>query len=111
MNLPDTVFDVSTDSAQGWAFIDGTNYTKLVNSTDDPLVAEYNCLFDGPDEAGMFQANCLERDPIWGVLTWAVMFLPGLSFYAMYKGNYPSYNIMIPNNSNNIPVLLIIFAC
>ena len=88
LNIPDTVLDVSTDSAQGWKYLDGSQYTKYVNSVDHEslTIQGSNCTTTiQSDQFGMYTAQCLERDPLWGILTLVIMFLPGLQLYSLFK--------------------------
>ena len=82
------MLDVSTDTAQGWKYLDGTQYTKYVNSVDHEslTIKGTNCSTSlHSDKHNMYTAQCLEKDPIWGILTLLIMFLPGLQLYSLFK--------------------------
>ena len=70
---------------QGWAYLNGTLYTKHVDSADDPAVTmdDSNCTFIKRLPDGTLEFECFEKDLVWGLVTIGIMFLPGLQLYSL----------------------------
>ena len=83
-----SAFDVFTDGWSGFTFIFGTDYIKNVESPNDTSVADSESCKnisqivvvaeDGTESVKYYQYQCFEKDPIWGAVTLAFMFTPGL---------------------------------
>ena len=78
----DSLFDVFTDSLQGWAYYNGTLYSKHVPSMNHTDVTNFNCTLTEKLPDGTFMFECFERDQIWAFITWGILFLPGLQMYS-----------------------------
>ena len=70
---------------QGWAYLNGTVYTKHVDSANDPAVTmeDSNCTFIKRLPDGTLEFECFEKDLVWGLVTIGIMFLPGLQLYSL----------------------------
>ena len=81
-------FDVFTDGWSGFTFIFGTDYIENVASPNDTSVADGDSCKnigrfvvvaeDGSESVKYYQYRCFEKDPIYGIVTLAFMFFPGL---------------------------------
>ena len=85
-----TVGDLGSDSWQGYQYISGVHYVTTVSNETVP---NSNCTFLEELEDGRLRYDCLEADPVWGALTLVIIFLPGLQFYAVYKGIMPKWQL------------------
>ena len=80
-----SAFDLITDGTSGFTYIFGADYIKNVNDENDSSIADSDtCKRLGyftathRDSRDYYQYKCFERDPIWGSLTLAFMFVSGL---------------------------------
>ena len=75
--------DIGTDGLTAKSFIGGANYTKWVENLSDPAnhgdcihTGRFTIFNPGP-EIEFEEIVCFEQDPIWGLVTLAIIFLPG----------------------------------
>ena len=90
------LFDVSTDSVQGYIYLRGTYYKKHVSSIERPSVNSAECIFERQLANGNYEFKCFEQDIVWGILTLVLLFLPGLLLYSNI------HNIMSNDNEGEL---------
>ena len=87
-------FDMAIgDGLVSYDFLNGADYIKTVNDTSDPAVTNpnFSCKhistthhFTG-DNATVYTFTCNERDPIWGSLSLAIIWIAGF-YFAIFNG-------------------------
>ena len=100
-----SAFDLITDGMSGFTYIFGADYIKNVDKITDPSVVNSDLTTcrrlghfrrEDTDSIDYYQYQCFERDPIWGSLTLAFMFVPGLWADKLWSGmtdqEFISYN-------------------
>ena len=97
LRLCGSLYDIISDSLLAKSYLIGTEYIKVVYSENDKAVL--NCTIIGRntyedlirnETEKSFKYSCFEKDPYWGWMTLAFVFLPGLLaspllFYMIYK--------------------------
>ena len=83
-------------------FINGTTYTKYVPDFNHSSVNDSQCTYVGPvdsvtnDNSSSLKFVCFESDPIWGGVSLAFMFVPGLAvlFFWFPKDHFKGFNYL-----------------
>ena len=89
-----TLLDMGTDPLSVFNFINGTTYTKYVPNFNHSSVNSSQCTYVGPgdnmtnDNSSSLKFDCFERDPIWGGVSLAFMFVPGLAVWGFCGSEY-----------------------
>ena len=90
LTLIPTLVDVITDALSGKKFVLGNDYMKRDVNLSDPL--NENCTLvgtywkygsDGEPYVEHEDWSCHEEDPVWGYVTLALIFVPGLSIFVL----------------------------
>ena len=82
--LPSAV-NMGTDTYSAATYFTGTNYTKYTATENDSRVT--NCTqisYTHQANTTQYKWRCMEEDPIWGVVTLLLMFVPGFFFSAIF---------------------------
>ena len=100
-----SALDVGTDGWSGFTFIFGTDYIKNVAGSDDTSVANKNaCKYigrfvivaeNGSESVEYYQYRCFEKDSVWGSMTLAFMFIPGLWGSFIWFGLAEQFNLCL----------------
>ena len=86
ISIGPSCWDTGTDINQGQLYLNGDNYTKYVNDTNDFSVTNFTCTLIettkkivGDIEEVTYTYNCFEKDEFFGYLTLTFVFLvPGI---------------------------------
>ena len=87
-------FDMGSDAFSVYSFINGTTYTKYVPDLNHSSFNSSLCTHVGTylrreadfSEVAYEEVECFEKDPIWGYMSLAFIFLPGLGCMSFWDG-------------------------
>ena len=87
-------FDMGSDAFSVYSFINGTTYTKYVPDLNHSSFNSSLCTHVGTylrrkadfSEVAYEEVECFEKDPIWGYMSLAFIFLPGIGGVSFWDG-------------------------
>ena len=117
--------DLSTDYLSAYNYINGDDYIKKVENTNDSTVSSPNCTLIGESfnvyygkesntSERYFSFSCFEQDPFWGGLTLCFTYTPGFIMFGpvfvicmrLLKNNNPDLGKSEVENTFHLLLLL-----
>ena len=82
----ESLFDICTDGWSSFCYFFGSNYQKTVSDISDKAVTSsgFDCthisthIYWNQNNETLYEYICLEKNPMYGALTLAIMAFPGL---------------------------------